>query len=170
METHGYSFARRFAYATATAGTYRFALPPDFGGGGSYLRDTTNDRRVRHMDTASFDRSYPDVSEFGNGDLARFTIKDRELWTYPPASGATLELEYTRTGDDNTATDVSYIPQRYRWKIIDMAVIEAFEFLQEFEKAAYYQKKSSGRIAIAKKSDNKQKFSHKRRAVSWLEV
>lgn len=170
METGGYSFARRFVYATATAATYRFALPPDFGGGGSYLRDITNNARVRYTDRETFDRLYPDPSEFGSGSLKRFTVKGRELWTYPAGNGARLELEYTRTGDDNTATDVSYIPERYRWKIVDMALIEAFESLQEYDKATYYQRKGTSRIALAKKSDSKQKMSHKRRALSWLEV
>ena len=169
MESHGYSFARRYAYATATSNSYRFALPPDFGGGVCRLRDTTNDYVIRYMDWARFESLYPDVSEHGSGRIKTFSIRDRELWVYPPSDGATLEIEYTRTGDDNTATDVSYIPEKYRWKLVDMAIIEAFEYLNEFDKAAYYQQKASGRISLAKKSDNRQKRPMKPRATSWLE-
>ena len=170
METNGFSFARRYVYATATAGIFRFALPPDFGGGASRLIDNTNNNRIKYTDVATFDRLYPDPSTLGSGQVKRFTVKDRELWVAPPSDGARLELEYTRTGDDNTATDISYIPERYRFKLVDMALVEAFESLQELDKATYYQRKGMGRIQLAKRSDNKKKMSQKRRAVSWLEV
>ena len=169
METNGYSFARRYAYAEPTAGTWRLGCPPDFGGGACKIRDTANNRTVRPMDRARFDALYPDLTEFGNADLKAFTIKDREIWIYPPADGSRLEIEYTRTGDDNTATDISYIPEQYRFKLVDLALIEAFEFLQEFDKATYYQRKGSGRLKLAKKSDGRQRLSTKRRATSWLE-
>jgi len=74
METHGYSFARRFAYVTATSGSYRFALPPDFGGGTTRLTDTTYDRTIRYTDAAAFGKLYPDISEFGSGQIKCFTI------------------------------------------------------------------------------------------------
>lgn len=165
METNGYTFARRYAYATATAGSYRFALPPDFGGGAFYLRDTTYNAKYNFTSSGLFDAAYPDVSEFGNAQAKYCSIKNNELWIAPPADGATLELEYTRTGDDNTATDISYIPEKYRWKLIDIAVVEAFEYLHEFEKAQYYQQKSSGRIALAKKSDGRKKWPTRARSV-----
>lgn len=169
METNGYTFSRRYAYVTATSGYYRFALPADFGGGATKLRDITNNNTIRYLDKSTYDALYPDPSEFGTGQIKAFTIKDRELWTHPLADGARLELEYTRTGDDNTATDISYIPERYRFKLVDLALIEAFEYVQEFDKAVYYQRKSVDRIRLAKKSDNRQKRYTKMRATSWLE-
>lgn len=167
METHGYTFARRYAYATATSGSYRFALPPDFGGGAFHLRDTTYNSKYNFTNPATFDALYPDVSEFGSGRTRYCTIKDRELWVAPPADGGVFELEYTRTGDDNTATDISYIPEKFRWKLVDMAVVEAFEYLQEFDKAQYFQQKSAGRIALAKKSDGRKRWPS--RALSMFE-
>jgi hypothetical protein len=50
-----------------------------------------------------------------------------------------------------------------------MALIEAFEFLQEFDKATYYERKSMRRIKLAKKSDGRQRLQTKYRATSWLE-
>lgn len=169
MEMGGFSFARRYVYATATAGSYRFALPPDFGGGACKLRDITNNRTIRYTDRNVFDGAYPDPSEYGQGAIQNYTIRDREIWTYPAADGATLELEYTRTGDDNTATDISYLPERVRFKLVDMALVEGFECLQEFDKATYYERKGLGRIRMAKKGDNQKRWSSKRRAISWLE-
>lgn len=170
MEMGGFSFARRYVYATATSGSYRFALPADFGGGACTLRDITNNHTIHYTDQMKFDAAFPDLSEYGSGTIQNYTIKDREIWTYPAADGATLELEYTRTGDDNTATDVSYLPEKIRWKLVDMALIEAFEYLHEFEKATYYERKGMGRIHMAKKGDNQKKWSRKRRAISWLET
>jgi hypothetical protein len=160
MEAYGFTFSRRFATATATSGSYRFALPPDYGGGSGILRDTTNDVTISAAtDRATFDAAYPDVSSRGAGQIEAFTIKNNELWLSRPADGATLELEYNRTGDDNTATTISYIPERLRWKLVDLVCIEAFELLQEFDKASYYQAKGVGRIQQAKRGDSHKKWA-----------
>jgi len=160
MEAYGFTFSRRYATATATAGSYRFALPPDFGGGSCILRDTTNDITISaSTDRASFDAVYPDVSALGAGEIQAFTIKNNELWVAPPADGSTLEIEYNRTGDDNTASTIAYIPERLRWKLVDIVCIEAFELLQEFDKATYYQSKSVGRIQQSKRSDSHKKWA-----------
>jgi len=169
MEAYGFTFARRFVQATPTAGTLRISLPPDFGGGACILRDTTNDITLHPTDRATFDAVYSDVNEYSSSTIKAFSIRDNELWVAPPADGSILELEYTRTGDDNTATDISYIPERLRFKLVDLACIEAFELLQEFDKASYYQSKGIGRIQQAKRGDGHKKWrSMGFQAKNWM--
>lgn len=159
MEAHDFNFTRRYAYAACVAGTYRYALPPDFGGGTTIVRDVTNNVTLTYADNRTFDGSYPDVSNYGNANPSVFTIKDRELWICPPASNTNrLELEYRSTGEART-TSIVHIPEPFRFKIVDMAMIEAWEFLHEWEKAAFYQQKVMGKLQQAKRADGKQKWA-----------
>lgn len=159
MEAHDFNFTRRYAYASCVAGTYRYALPPDFGGGTTMLRDVTNNVALTYADNKTFDGSYPDVSEYGSANPDVFTFKDRELWIKPPASNTNrLELEYRSTGEART-TVITHIPEPFRFKIVDMALTEAWEFLHEFEKAAYYHQKVAGKLQQAKRADGKQKWA-----------
>jgi len=159
MEAFDFNFSRRYAYAACVAGTYRYALPPDFGGGSTTLRDTTNNKTLTYVDNFTFDRAFPDVSDYGNAYPSNWTIKDRELWIQPPASGTNqLELEYRSTGEAR-ATVITHIPEPFRFKIIDGALAEAWEHLHEFEKAQYYKQKHMGGLQQAKRADGKQKWA-----------
>ena len=159
MEAYQFNFTRRYAYASCVAGTYRYALPPDFGGGSTILRDVTNNQTLDIVDSRTFDSCYPDVSAYGNANPSVFTIKDRELWIKPPASNTNrLELEYRSTGEART-TSIVHIPEPFRFKIVDMALIEAWEFLHEFDKASFYQQKVLGKLQQAKRADGKQRWA-----------
>jgi hypothetical protein len=157
-EAYNFNYTRRYAYATPDAGSYRFALPPDFGGGATYLRDTTNNNYVPLIDKRTMDLKWPDISERGSSKASCAAIKDRELWLSPPSDGARLELEYRSTGESRT-TVITHIPEPMRFKVVDGALSEAWEYLHEFDKAQYYKQKHMGMIQQAKRADGKQKFA-----------
>lgn len=163
-----FSFKRRYAYTTTTASAYRYALPTDFSGGDFTLRDTTNNHYPKYFIRHMFDKMYPDMSEEANGQTLGYTIKGKELWTYPPtAAGVTFELEYGRSGDDSTQTDLSYIPQMYRYMICDRALSLLFRVIQKFDVAKMYEGDWVRMVAQAKKSDNRQKWAKGGQAVTW---
>jgi len=171
-EVMGFTWQRRYAYATAVAGTYRYALPPDYSGGTVSLRDTTNDWKLKQIDRFRFDLLYPDPSYETSNEPTVFCIKDRELWVVPPPSGTpTLELEYERSGDDNTTTDVSYLPEVMRFKICDFAVFQAFRILHMWQEASLYRKDWMDGLLKAKRADSKKKWaSVEYQALSCLQV
>lgn len=158
----GFTWARRYASATLTAASYRFALPPDYDGGPLRMRDTTNDEWMSPIDSLVFDSNFPDVSGRDSGEPGEneCTIKDRELWLSRPANASTtLELEYHRSADDNTAADMSFIPEPFRWKIVDYAVGEAFELLHQFEQAGYYRQKWEAEMGVARRADGRKRWA-----------
>ena len=136
MEIHGYTWRRVFAYLDTSSGEYRYALPLDFGQGGHILRDITQDERLVYVNPTSFDTTFPDVDGDSSGEPEYYTIKDRELWLSREASGTyRLELEYDRTGDDSTTTDISYIPEARRFDMCDYATYRAFIKLEMYNSA-----------------------------------
>ena len=139
MQRFGFSWRRNFVYAATVASTWQYALPSDFGGGGTILRDITQDIRLDLVDPLTFDTLYPDPAGSANAVPTYYTIKDRELWLSAPADGVyTLELEYPRTGEDSTSTDVSYLPESARFMICDYATARSYMLLQQFEAAQGY--------------------------------
>jgi hypothetical protein len=95
MERFGFTWQRKYSYASSVAAQYRYAMPADFTGGDCTLRDTTNDRPVPYLDPAKFDLKYPDPSLESDDKTGAFTVKNRELWVIPASGGVyTLELEY----------------------------------------------------------------------------
>lgn len=160
-EQFGFTWQRKYAYADTSSSTYRYALPADYNGGEVRLRDMTNDVFLEWVDPYRFDLKYPDVSAEDSGEPLCFTIKDRELWITPPA-GSTyrLELEYGRSGDDTTATDVSYLPEVLRFKICDFAVYQCFRILHMWDAAALYKQDWMEGLIRSKRQDSKKKWAH----------
>lgn len=158
LEEYDFTWKRVYKYADTTAGTYRYALPADFVGETTIVRDLTQGIRLTFIDRVTFDTNYPNPSGSGNVTPYYFTIKDRELWLHAPADGTyRLEMEYQRSGDDSTSTDVSYLPELMRFRICDFATQRAFMRLQQWDAANMYGrewqiglKKSKRRDGIAK--------------------
>lgn len=172
MMHRNFSWARRYAYATGTAGSYRFGLPPDYRGGDIKLRDVTSgyspmfvEIYPRHV----FDSSWPDPSYESSNRPEIATIKNMELWFQCPLDAAyKYELDYTRSGDDQTAADMSYIPEAQRFACCDWATYRAFTALKEFDSAQVYKVDWGESIMEAKKADGKQRWASNRyQCVPW---
>ncbi len=169
VEVKRFTFARRYAYADTVASTYRYSLPPDYNGGRISLRDTTNNFYLAKWDEYPFDLKYPDPSAEDNDKPRVFCIKDRELWTNVPAGGVyRYELCYERSGDDNTTTDVSWLPELDRWRLTDRATAEAFLALHNWDAAAIYMQRWNDDIGKAIQSNAKRRWASGRyQALSW---
>ncbi len=159
-ELFGFTWQRKYSYADCVAAQYRYALPADFFGGSFSLRDMTNNKKLDRIDPYKFDLKWPDVSAESSGKPSAFTIKDRELWLNKP-SGSTyrLEAEYDRTGDDSTATDISYIPEILRFRMCDFALWQSYLILHMEEKAAYYENQWVQGMRKSKRGDKMKKFA-----------
>lgn len=171
MQVKSFSFARRYASATLTIGNYRVALPPDYNGGHVRVKDQTNNRTIKIFPAHLFDLKYPDVDEESNDEPRMATIKNMELWLAPPVSTALeLELEYDRSGDDNTATDFSFLPEIERFGCCDFAMGEAAESLEDWKKAQWYRAKWNAGLDKSRKADARRKWKNMGfRAISVFE-
>jgi len=158
MQTKSYSFSRRYAYATLTAGDYRISLPPDYNGGPVRVKDQTNDFQLRIIPANLYDLKYPDPDAESNDQPNLACIKNMELWLAPPATACVLELEYDRSGSDNTPTDFSFLPEIERWRVVDYAIYEACESLDDFEKATWYKNKWMTGLQLSRKADARRKW------------
>jgi len=161
-ERHGFSWRRLYAYADTVTGTWRYALPLDFAGSGQETRlaNTTDDEILHLVDNITFDNLYPDPSANSAKKVEEYTIKDRELWFSAPANGVTrLELEYHRTGADAVSSDVSYLPELFRFRICDGATYLAFRFLMQWDAANLYKADWLGGVEQSKSSDTKKKWA-----------
>ncbi len=169
-EAHGFTFTRRFASCSTVAGQYLYSLPPDYNGGRTVLRDTSNDTTIDIWQEHWYDAKYPDPSADSNGEPKIACIKGMELWLAPPPDGAyTLELDYERSGADNTTTDMSWLPELERWRCVDLACAEAFEYLDELQKASVYRTKFAQGLQKGTQANGRRKWkSMKYQAVSGL--
>lgn len=162
-KTKAYTWRRRYVTTTTTIGVYRYAMPADYDGGRTILRDKTNDTNIKIISNSRFDDMFPDVEEESNAEPSVATIKSFELWIAPPPNGVyTLEMEYMRSGDDSATgdpTDYTWIPEPDRWLIVDFAVGEAMETLQEMDKAGWYRQKYGAGVSSARRSDTRRKWS-----------
>lgn len=159
-EVKGFTWKRRYASASTTADTYRYALPPDYNGGYTTIKDTTNDKTIKIWQQHWFDAKYPDPSALTSSDSFLATIKNMELWLAPPPNGAyALEIEYERSGDDNTPTDFSWLPELSRWLCCDRAIAEAFESLHDWNRANLFMKKWSFGLGKAIRADGKRRWA-----------
>jgi len=159
-EKYKFTWRRKFVYASTAAGTWQYALPADFGGGGTTLRDITNDKKLDHYDPATFNASFVDPAGESQKTPAEYTIKDRELQLSAPANGTyTLELEFTRTGDDSTPTDISWLPETARFHICDYATYRSFLMIQNWEAASMFKAEWMEEVIDAKKGNSHQKWS-----------
>ena len=160
LQVRPFAFSRRFAYADPTVGEYRISLPPDFAGGNWRIRDQTNDKNLVRWPAHLFDLKFPDMDAEANGAPVIACVKNMELWLCPPVDGTTrLELEYDRSGDDNTALDVSFLPEIERFRCCDYALYEAFESLHDFEKATWYKNKWGEGLGRSQKADSRKKWA-----------
>jgi hypothetical protein len=144
-------------------------MPADYSGGEVRLRDITNDRFLTWLDNYRFDLKFPDPSEESNNKTQGFATKDRELWLVPPPGGVyRLELEYGRSGDDTTPTDVSYLPEIMRFKICDFATYQSFLLLQEYEKANLFKGEWMSGIKKSRRQSGKQRWANSGfQALTW---
>jgi hypothetical protein len=153
-EQHGFTWKKVFSYMDTGASEYRYALPPDFGDGGYIIRDITQDIRLTVIDPVAFDTLFPDVAGSSSAAPTYCTIKGNELWLSQPASGTNrLELEYDRTGDDTSTTDISYLPELMRFKICDYATYRGFIALERWDAANAYKGEWQVGSATTKKRD-----------------
>lgn len=158
-EAKGFTFNRKYATCSTTAGTYRYALPEDYNGGLTRIRDTTNDAWIRIWQSNWYDRKYPDPSAESNDKIAVACVKNMELWFAPPPAGTyTLELEYDRSGAETTADDFAWLPEIERYRCCDFALAEAFEALHDGQRANGYREKWSYGLRKAIHADGKRKW------------
>jgi hypothetical protein len=154
------------------ADTYRYALPPDYNGGLIKIRDMTNDREVVLWTPDLFDTRYPDVSEEDSDEPIVATIKNMELWLNCPAGGVyRLELEYGRSGDDNTTTDMAWLPEIERFRCCDFAIFQSFRSLHMWQEAALYQQDWMQGIMKARRADGKRRWARMGYQLpNWIQV
>lgn len=170
-EIRRFDFRRRYATASTTAGTYRYALPPDYNGGLTKIRDVTNDRSVTIWPQPIFDMKYPDPSYESNSKYCVATIKNMEMWLAPPPDGTySYELEYDRAGAETDADDFSWLPEMERFRCCDFATKEAFEALHDFNKASVYAQKWGYGLQKAVKADGKRRWRDMQyQAISFMQ-
>lgn len=167
-EVKDYSFNRKFAQATLSAGDYRISLPPDYNGGLPIVRDTTNDRAINVFSQVLFDKAYPDPSAEDNGEPIEATIKNMELWLTPPANGSTvIEIEYQRSGAATTASSFDWLPEIERFRCCDFAIAMSFESLHQFNVADRYLNRFGGALAKSVRADGRRKW---KRRVSCISI
>jgi len=161
MQTKSYTFSRRYAYATLDSGDHIIALPPDYNGGHVRVKDQTNDFMLVMVSPFDFDLKYPDISKESNDEPDFCCIKNMEMWIAPPVSGSTeLELEYERSGSDNTTTDFSFLPEIERFRCCDYAIYESCESLENWEKAKWYRTKWEAGMVLSNKADTRRKWKN----------
>lgn len=166
MAAKSFTFSRRFAQATTVAGTYVYALPPDFQGLLG-IRDTTNDLDLVFWPRGIFDARWPDLSELANNEPKVCCIKNMELWVSPPPNAAvTLELEYERSGDDQTQNDMSWLPQVERYRCCDFAIADLLDALEQSERAQVYWQRWYAGLSRSSKADSKKRWRGRNQAVS----
>lgn len=135
-----YTFSRKYATCTLTAGTWRYGLPPDYNGAkGGIIRETSNNRAIDLWPNEYFDMKFPDPSEEENGQIVCATIKNMELRVAPPPDSAdTLELEYYRSGSETSTDDFSWLPEEDRFLCCDYAKWQAFLSLHMWQEAQLF--------------------------------
>jgi len=169
MQVRDFSFARKYATASTTAGTYRYSLPPDFQGGEFVVRDTTNDYTLRIWPKNWFDLKYPDPSAESNNEPQIACVKNMELWLIPPPGGTyTLELEYSRSGAETTAGDMSWLPEYERFLCCDFACGMAFESLHMWNEADRYLGRWGEELRYSIRADGRRKW--KTEAMKCIDV
>ena len=159
-EVRQFTWRRRYVTATLTAGTWRYALPPDFQGGRVSLRDLTNNKKITVTSAHQLDVLYPDPAEETSTSGALIcAVKNMELWLMPPPGADVVELEYERSGDDITATDFSWLPEIERFRCCDFATAEAFTSLHDYDKAQFFYSRWREGLSKAVRSDGKKRYS-----------
>jgi hypothetical protein len=165
-EAKDFGFTRKYASGTLVAGSYRYALPPDYRGGEISIRDTSNDRYISVWPRARFDAMFPDPSEEDNDEVLIACIKNMELWfTPPPNSADTIELEYPRSGAETTADDFTWLPEKERFLCCDFALGESFESLHMWGESDRYILKYERGLGKSIRADGRRKWKSKRHSM-----
>lgn len=160
-EAKRYESVRKYAYCDLTASSYRYGLPPDFNGIKS-LRDMTNNRSITIWQEGLSDMVFPDPSEETPGEVKMATIKNMELWLYPPPDGTDrLELEYSRSGAETTADDFTWLPELARFRCCDFAISEAFESLHNWKVSDRFKNKWELGLRKSRRADGRRKWRGK---------
>ncbi|MHC4748394.1 MAG: phage adaptor protein [Planctomycetota bacterium] len=167
-EEFGFTWKRKFSYANPAAGHWQLGAPADFGGGAYILRDITSNKRLSFVDPTTFDTLYPDPAGSSQAVPSYYTVKDREFWMHAPLNGTyTLELEYQRTGDDALGlqssddtgeSDISYLPEIFRYKICNYAIYKSFLMLQNWTAAQAYKSEWEQGLIKSRRNDGKKKW------------
>lgn len=159
MQTKSYTFARRYASATISAAAYRAALPPDYNGGQFSLRDQSNDRDIEVWPANRFFLKYPDVDKESSNEPLVCCVRNRELFFAPPTGAdITVEINYDRSGDDNTPTDFSFLPEIERFYCCDFALKEACEAIQDWQRMTMYEQKWMKSLLFSRKADSRRRW------------
>lgn len=159
LQARDFSFAWKYAYTSTVAGTYRYALPPDYGGGDVTVKDTTNEYTLRHWPKDWYNKKYPDPSA-ETSDIPRiFCIKGMELWLVPPPSAVyQLEIEYSRSGAESTSGNFNWLPQYERFLCCDFATGMAFESLHMWQEADRYLNRWNEELKFSIRGDSRRKW------------
>jgi len=166
-EIKNYSFNRKFAQTSLSAGDYRVSLPPDYNGGLLMVRDTTNDRPISVFADGFYDTMYPDASAETRDEPLEATIKNMELWFSPPVNATTvIEIEYDRSGAPTTATSFDWLPEIERFRCCDFAVGMAFESLHQFDLADRYLNRFAVGVGKSIKADGRRKWHRRITAIN----
>lgn len=159
MQSKSYTFAIRYASATISAAAYRAALPPDYNGGQITITDQTNNRNIEIWPANRFFLKYPDVDEESSNEPLCCCIRNRELFFAPPTGGdITVEIVYDRSGEDNTATDFSFLPEIERFRCCDYALYESCEMLQDWQRMKMYEDKWHKGLVFSRKADSRRRW------------
>lgn len=165
-EVKDFTFKRKYAYATLTAGDYRVSLPPDYDGG-LIARDTTNDRFLPFIGRDIFDKRYPDLSAETSEEPEAVTVKNMELWIAPPVNASTvIEIDYNRSGAETTTDDFSWLPELDRFRCCDYAVAQSFESLHMWNEADRYFARWNESTMKARRADGRRKWKRRMSAIS----
>lgn len=159
-EIKNFTWKKRYATTTLTAGTYRYSLPPDYNGGELNIRDKTDDSQIRVVSSHVFDTLFPDPDEETSGEILVAAIKNLELWLMPAPNGANvLEIEYMRSGDDITATDFTWLPEIERFRCCVYALYHSFAALQQWDACNFWKQEWYAGLKKATRSDGKRKWT-----------
>ena len=159
VSIRNFRYDRRYASVSTVASQYRYSMPPDYAGGHTSFRDVTSNHPIEIVSRDLYDMRYPDPSSVAEDEPMLCCIKDRELWILPPDAVYSIEISYGRTGEDNTATDMTWLPELERFRCCDFALAESFESLGRMDSAMYYRQKWTNGLQISIKSDAKQKWA-----------
>lgn len=166
MAVRSFTYARKYASATLTAGDYRVGLPEDYNGNLT-LRDTLNDRYIEVVGNDYFDKKYPDLSAESQNEPLVATVKNMELWLSPPVSSAvTLEIDYDRSGAESTADSFAWMPELDRFLCCDFAIAESFDSIHMWGEGDRYRQKWHAGIGLLVRADGKRKWKHRQSAIS----
>lgn len=159
MQVRDFSYARKYAYVSTVVDQYRYILPPDFQGGHVSIRDTTGGYKLRQWPEAWGDKLYPDPTAETSDEPAVFTIKNMELWLYPPSSDErVLQMEYSRSGAETTAGDMSWLPEYERFLCCDFAVAHSFESLHMWAESDRYSARWAEELGISIRADGRRRW------------